>query len=125
MHFESNEIPAMVDARKLVVYTLKITQNLNNFPKKYRFTLVDKIVCLSMNIFDHVSDANLSWGRDRINQQNEAIKCCRKLKFYLQCVYEVLKPQCSIPYWSSMVDNIEKQLIGWRSSTMKLFKRNN
>lgn len=29
-----NEIKVKIDAKKLAIHTLKITQNLNNFPKK-------------------------------------------------------------------------------------------
>lgn len=119
------EIPVIVDAKKLVLHTLKVTQNLNNFPKKYRYTLVDKLIRRSIDIYDYVSDANLSWNSERIQKQNEAIRSGRKMKFYLQCVYEVLKPQCSIPYWDDMVDNLEKQIIGWRSATVNALKKGN
>ena len=118
------EIPVIVDSKKLVLHTLKVTQNLNNFPKKYRYTLVDKLIRSSMDIYDYVSDANLSWGGERIQKQNEAIRSCRKMKFYLQCVYEVLKPQCSIPYWADMINNLERQIIGWRSATVNVLKKN-
>ena len=119
----NRKIPVMVDAEKLVAHTLKVTQNLNNFPKKYRFTLVDKIVSLAMNIYDNISDANLSRNGKRIEHQEEAIKSCRKLKFYLQQTYDILHPQCSIPYWSDMVRKIQDQLINWKASTEKIQKR--
>ena len=98
MGYTKNETPVMRDSRKLCYYTLRVTQNLNNFPKKYRYTLVDRLISSALDIHDNISDANLSWGSERIAYQTEAIKSCRKMDFYLQCVYEVLKPKCSIPH---------------------------
>lgn len=112
-------IPVMVSAEKLCCHTLKVTQNLNNFPKKWRFTLVDRLVSCSMDIFDNIQDANIFRGEQRIEYINRAISNCRKMKAYLRLVYEVLKPECSIPFWNDMVDDIEKQLTNWRASTKK------
>ena len=51
---EDNNIPVAIDAKKLCFHTVKVTNNLNNFPKKYRFTLVDRIVRLSFDIYDAI-----------------------------------------------------------------------
>lgn len=123
MGYTKNETPVMRDSRKLCYYTLRVTQNLNNFPKKYRYTLVDRLISSALDIHDNISDANLSWGSERIVYQTEAIKSCRKMDFYLQCVYEVLKPKCSIPHWSAMLENIEKQIVNWRAATKKSLEK--
>lgn len=44
---KSETIPVQIEAEKLCKHTLTVTNNLNNFPKKYRFTLVDRIVRIS------------------------------------------------------------------------------
>lgn len=110
-------IPVLILADKLCVHTLKVTQNLNNFPKKYRFTLVDKIVACSLNIYGNIVDANLNRGQKRIEYQTKAIGNCRKMKYYLKLTYEILKPECSITYWNGMIVEIEKQLTSWKEST--------
>ncbi len=53
-----NEIKVKVDAKKLAVYTINTTANLDKFPKKYRFTLVDKLVNCSLEIVSNIEDAN-------------------------------------------------------------------
>ena len=120
---KNKEIPVMVDTGKLFNHTLRVTQNLNNFPKKYRYTLVDKILNLSMDIYDNISDANYSRNEKRIEHQEEAIKACRKLKFYLRQIYDVLHPECSMSYWAEMVKKIQDQLINWKAATEKAQKR--
>ena len=107
---KSETIPVQIDAEKLCKHTLIITNNLNNFPKKYRFTLVDRILRITFDIHDDICNANNSYD----------IASCRKLKFYVRMCNEVLKPKCSISYWDELISGIEKQLLNWRVSTKKL-----
>lgn len=114
------EISVQIDAEKLVAHTLKITSNLNNFPKKYRFTLVDRLLTLSFDIHDLICDANNTFDMTvRVSLIQEAVSKCRNLKFYIRLCNEVLKPECSILYWNNMVDGIEKQLLNWKAFTKK------
>lgn len=112
-----NEIKVKIDAKKLAIHTLKITQNLNNFPKKYRFTLVDKLTNCSLEIISNIEDANTHTGDERKLWQTMAISNCEKMKTYIEIVMDVLHPKCSISYWNDMVENIEQQLKKWRKST--------
>lgn len=113
---EDNNIPVAIDAKKLCFHTMKVTNNLNNFPKKYRFTLVDKVVRLSFDIYDAIIDANETRGVERVEYISKGIKNCRKMKFYLELTLEVLKPECSITHWTSLIDKVETQLIKWKKS---------
>lgn len=75
---ERAKIKVQIDAEKLCKHTLKITSNLKNFPKKYRFTLVDKLVRLTFDIHDNICDANNSFNKDeRIYYIQRGISCCR------------------------------------------------
>lgn len=113
------EPPILRDARKLCYHTLRVTQNLNNFPRKYRYSLVDRLITSSFDIRNNLKDANESRGEKRIAYQTQALRHCDKMKFYLQCTYEVLKPECSIPYWDEMISDIEEQAKKWRAATWK------
>lgn len=78
------KIPVQIDAEKLCKHTLKITSNLKNFPKKYRFTLVDKLVNLTFEIHDNICDANNSFDQDeRILFIQKGISSCRKMEIAL------------------------------------------
>lgn len=118
---KSETIPVQIDAEKLCKRTLIITNNLNNFPKKYRFTLVDRILRITFDIHDDICNANNSYDMaKRVFYIENAIASCRKLKFYVRMCNEVLKPKCSISYWDELISGIEKQLLNWRVSTKKL-----
>ena len=118
---KSETIPVQIDAERLCKRTLIITNNLNNFPKKYRFTLVDRILRITFDIHDYICDANNSYDMtQRVNYIENAVSSCRKLKFYVRMCNEVLKPKCSISYWDELISGIEKQLLNWRVSIKKL-----
>lgn len=114
---KKEEIKVLIDAKQLAKHSLKLTQNLNNFPKKYRFTLVDKIVRSSLDICNYIIEANSWQGQMRIKYQTKAVNECEKLKIYLEITLEILRPQCSISNWNSMIDSVETQLKKWRKST--------
>lgn len=114
---KKEQIKVLVDAKKLSIHTMKVTNNLNNFPKKYRFTLVDKIVRSSLDICNYIIEANTFSGEKRKLYQTKAISECTKMKLYLEIVLEVLHPSCSINYWAKSIDNVELQLRNWRKST--------
>lgn len=59
------EIRVLIDAEALCNHTLCLTGNLNNFPKKYRFTLVDELVRKSIEIYDRIQDANSTWDTQK------------------------------------------------------------
>lgn len=59
------EIRVLIDAEALCNHTLRLTGNLNNFPKKYRFTLVDELVRKSIEIYDRIQDANSTWDTQK------------------------------------------------------------
>lgn len=116
---DKQEIPVLVATEKLCFHTLKICNNINNFPKKWRYTLVDRTINSTLDIRDNISKANHESGDDRIYYINQSIRSCEDLKFYIKACHEVLHPQCSIPFWDSMVEDIEKQLQNWKSYTRK------
>ena len=46
---QDKEMQVIIKAKELASYTLKITSNNNNFPKKFRFTLVEGNVRASIS----------------------------------------------------------------------------
>lgn len=116
------EIPVLVAAENLCFHTMKICNNINNFPKKWRYTLVDRTINATLDIRQYINEANHESGEERIYCIDKSIRSCEDLKFYIKLCHEVLHPQCSIPYWDEMVENIEKQLHNWKSYTRKQLK---
>lgn len=110
-------IPVQLDAEALCKHTLRITNNLDNFPKKYRFTLVDRILSITFDVHDYICDANNTFdAAERTRNIDLAVSSCRKLKFYVRMCHEILKPKCSVEHWNDYIAKIEKQLRSWKTS---------
>lgn len=53
-----NDLKVIQKAKELATHTLKVTSNANRYPKKYRFSLVDKMQNKSMEIYEMLFEAN-------------------------------------------------------------------
>lgn len=75
-----NDLKVIQKAKELATHTLKVTSNANRYPKKYRFSLVDKMQNKSMEIYEMLFEANRTdiknYKRDRLEMQTKAITYC-------------------------------------------------
>lgn len=111
--------PAVLSARKLMTYELKVTASSNNFPKKFRHSIVDKILNTTFELMTCIRAAYEGYDKNnKINYINTAIVKCENVKDILPCVLETLHPQCSINHWNALIDDVEKQLKDWKGSLM-------
>ena len=61
-------------AQALIDYTITITDNTDRFPKKARFTFVDRMQNMSLDIYRKLSKANEMYDKaDRRNMQIEVL----------------------------------------------------
>lgn len=77
-------------ASDLVDYTLNLTDNTKHFPKKVRFTIVNRIQNCVLDIYERLDDANEIYPivterdrQDRIRLQKDALSSCRRLLFFV------------------------------------------
>ena len=72
-----SELRVILKAKELATHTLRLTSNANRYPKKYRFSLVDKMQNKSMEIYEMLFEANRTdirdYKRDRLELQTKAI----------------------------------------------------
>ena len=70
-----NDLKVIQKAKELATHTLKVTSNANRYPKKYRFSLVDKMQNKSMEIYEMLFEANRTdiknYKRDRLEMQTK------------------------------------------------------
>lgn len=98
----------LVKAKDLASYTLKITDNAKRFPKKYRFTFVNRMQDLSLDIYELINTANELNTNDnvalaqRLRIQNKAITKCKSFLFLINLCYE-----------NDKIALNEKQAIAW------------
>lgn len=119
MKQDNNELKVIVKAKELAVHTIKLTSNCNKFPKKYRFTLCDRMQNKSMNIYELLIEANrthLSNLSLRNDLQTKVILNCDELLFYIEmCLQlQIIQPN-SAEYWSKLVSDIKFMTIKWRT----------
>lgn len=119
MKQENNELKVVIKAKEMAVHTIKLTSNCNKFPKKYRFTLCDRMQNKSMNIYEFLLEANrthLSNIRLRSELQTKAILNCDELLFYIEmCLQLNIIESNSAEYWSKLVSDIKFMTIAWRT----------
>ena len=116
---QDNDLQVIIKAKKLCVHTIKVTSNCNKFPKKYRFTLCDKMQNKAMSIYEYLFEANrtlLAVKAARSELQTKAILYCDELLFYIEMCLElqIIQPN-SAEYWSGLVSDIKFMTIAWRS----------
>ena len=114
------ELLVIKKSKELAEHTLRITSNCNRYPKKYRFSLVDKMQNKALEIYEYLYEANRTdlrnYLRERSELQTTAITHCDELLFYIEMSYnlEIINMK-STEYWSEMVKDIKHMAIAWRS----------
>ena len=114
------ELKVILKAKDLAEHTLRVTSNCNRYPKKYRFSLVDKLQIKSLDIYEALMEANRTdladYKRERLELQTNAITYCDELLFYIELSYKLnIINDKSMEYWSKMVSDIKHMAIAWRS----------
>ena len=117
---DKNELQVIIKAKELAKHTLILTSNANRYPKKFRFSLVDKMQNKALNIYEALFEANRTdikaYKRDRLEMQTRAITYCDELLFYIELSHEInIINEKSMEYWSKMVSDIKHMTIAWRS----------
>lgn len=115
-----NDLKVILKAKELATHTLRVTSNANRYPKKFRFSLVDKMQNKSMEIYEILFEANRTdikaYKRDRLELQTKAITYCDELLFYIEMSHELkIISSDSMGYWSRMVSDVKHMAIAWRT----------
>jgi len=124
----------LVKAKELAIYTVRITQNEKHFPKKYRFTVVQKIQDKAIDILDMLTIANEMFPLDkdgnfhkdiydrRIIYQREAVAACRSLMTMIDVAIELFDINVSgIEHWTALVIEVRNKANAWITSDAKRF----
>ena len=117
---DSKEMQVVLKAIDLIEHTLRITSNINHYPKKYRHSLVDRMQLKSMDIYESLHEANRKNLRTcrakRQELQTDAITYCDQLLIYIELSHKLnLITANSMEYWSKQVKDIKHMAIAWRT----------
>lgn len=114
------ELRVILKAKDLAEHTLRITSNCNRYPKKYRFSLVDKMQNKSLEIYENLYEANRTdiknYRLERSELQTKAITKCDELLFYIELSMKLnIINVKSMEHWSKMVSDVKHMAIAWRT----------
>lgn len=119
MEQANDDLRVIIKAKELTVHTIRITSNCKRFPKKYRFTLCDRMQNKAMTIYELLLEANRTYLSNKVVRnelQTKAILNCDELLFYIELCLEldIIQPN-SAEYWSKLVSDIKFMTIKWRT----------
>nr|DAE96853.1 MAG TPA: Avd-like protein [Bacteriophage sp.] len=123
------EFGVISQAKNLAEHTFRITSNCNRYPKKYRFSLVDKMQNKALEIYEYLYEANrTNWEtclEERSELQTKAITHCDELLFYIELSMKLnIINVKSMEYWSKMVTDVKHMTIAWRTGDKKRLASN-
>lgn len=119
---KGQELQVIVKAKDLAEHTIRITSNCKTFPKKYRFTLVDRMQVKSLSIFEKLMEANTLQVGDirRTELQTNVITYCDELQFFIELTVRLgIIAINRAEYWISLISSIKSMTIAWRTGDKK------
>ena len=119
----------LLEAKELAGYTLKITSNEKNFPKRYRFTVTNKAQEISMNIVEWLIMANEIYPNSRMELEErllymkKARAACRSLLTLVDIAASTfgIKPS-TLEEWTRKITKLKSQTTGWIMKDRERFK---
>jgi hypothetical protein len=121
-----NKLPEMavvVEAKKLEKHTLTVTSSERHFPKKYRMTLVNRMIDEALNITGFLMEANDYVLGDqnerplRYRAQKSAIRNCRLLIHHIETAHDMgFINSDSFTFWAGMANGVRNRIAAWHLS---------
>lgn len=118
---EPSEFNVVVKAKDLVKHSFTVTNSTQKFPKKYRFTLVNRIQDKAVDIYEMTLEANeldlrqADEFRQRQRLQAKALTYCKELLFFIELSQEmgfISFDGCE--YWSKLALEVKYMIAAWR-----------
>lgn len=123
----AQEFTIITKAKDLVKHTFMMTSE-RRFPKKYRFTIVNRLHDLTLDIFQHIQEANEldltdpQEYRERRYEQKKALTECKTVLFLIELSFEkelISSEQCA--EWTRHVMNVKNMTAKWRKQDRERF----
>ena len=123
------KLEALVKAKRLASYTIKITCNQKTFPVQYYNAITYKIIAIATQIFMDAWEANgirveddEDKHKERHALQDKAIRGCNNLLPLIQIAQEVFHLRLRrIEHWGRLILETRSILKAWQESDDKRF----
>lgn len=127
---EKGQLESLTKARNLKTYTLQICTNENNFPKRYRWCLVNDIVKETNEICRYIVGANAVRVKNsqdayrRIERQNLAYELTEVLLEDIDTAYAFFRIDAKrIEYWTKQVVELQSLIKAWNKSDVERYRQ--
>lgn len=118
---QPSELNVITKVKDLIKHTFAITNNTDHFPKKYRFTLVNRIQDRAISIYECLLEANELNLQERVEReqrqrlQAKALTYCKELLFFIELSFELkFISVSSCEYWSKMALEVKYMATAWK-----------
>lgn len=116
----ADELEVIKKAKELAKHTLQVTSNANHYPKKFRFSLVDKMQNKSLEIYEMLMEANRTnlqtHKRERPELLTKAITHCDQLIYFIELSFELrIINGDRMEYWTKLVCDVKYMAIAMRT----------
>lgn len=116
-----NPLHVLPVASKLIDYTLNLTDNAKHFPKKVRFTLVNRIQDHVLSIYEKLLAANeifpIRSAEDktrRLSLQRDALTACKMLLFFIELSNKRgYIDKGTFEYWTKITLDVKFMAAAW------------
>jgi len=120
------DMKVVLEAWKLELHTMTITSSDKRFPKKYRFSLCQKLQTTALEIACYLLEANeinlkdKEARKDRFNYQNIVMRKCKVIMHLIELSFRLkIINSDSFEFWARMANNIKNMCAKWQESDLK------
>lgn len=116
-------------SKELAGYTIKLTQNEKNFPKRYRLSVTNKIQDKAIEIVDCLIMAQEIFPNTRLEYQQrqlyqkQARAACRSMMTLIEIAADTFGVRAgTFQYWTKEATELRNHLTAWIMSDQKRFQ---
>lgn len=129
---KEGDLKVLTISGKLCDYTLQITANEKCFPKRYRWSLTNRILQTTLDIDDYLvlaNEINIEEGYEayieRLKYQRQAMALTKVLLRNIERAYRRFGIDAGrISYWTAQVKEVRRLIAGWHYRDKKRYGEN-
>lgn len=123
------DLTVIIKAKEMTIYTLRITNNEKNFPKRYRLSVTNKIQDKAFEIVTCLIEANEIYPRTKAElqyrqmRQRQAMAYCRSLMIMIDICKELFSlGSDKVAFWTKSVFEVRTMTAAWFKKDEERFK---
>lgn len=122
------DLTVIVKAKEMAIYTIRITNNEKNFPRRYRLSIVNKMQDKAFEIVTCLIEANEIYPRTkeelqvRRMKQRQAMAYCRSLMTMIDISKELFAIESDkVAFWARGIFEVRTLTAAWLKKDQEKF----